>query len=139
MVNLINRLRTGTHGQAVGLLREVQEAVKPELILSDQSMREGVLAWAKWMDWKSAFDALLRIGTPEACVGAAMMLVPTDGSMNMLEVSLTWEPSDAAVWPAGVVRWYPPRCDGDDWHVRTETASTAALALAAAIMETRNV
>ena len=138
MSGLIDRLRTGTHEQAVGLLFEVQEAVKPEPRLSNQSLREDMLALAKWKDWSHVFNSLLAIGTPEACVGAAMMLIPTDGSMNMLEVSLAWEPSDGAVWPAGIVRWYPPRCDGDNWHVRTETASTAALALAAAIMETRN-
>ena len=134
MTDLVNRLRAGTHEQAVGLLREVQEAVKPQPSTSNRAPSARA-----WFVWKARFDALLRIGTPEACVGAAMMLIPTDGSMNMLEVSLAWEPSDAAVWPAGVVLWYPPRCGGDNWHVRTETASTAALALAAAIMETRNV
>ena len=124
-MTLIDRLRTGTHEQAVGLLRECFDALYPG-------------AFVRMLHNVTTFDRLLAIGTPEACVGAAMMLVPTDGSMNMLEVSLAWEPSDAAVWPAGVVLWYPPRCDGDNWHVRTETAPTAALALAAAIMETRN-
>ena len=134
MSGLVDRLRTGTHKQAVGLLWECFHRV----FIPYQSLPPG----SEERDtgyWRQVnFDNLLAIGTPEACVGAAMMLIPTDGSMNMLEVSLAWEPSDGAVWPAGIVRWYPPRCDGDNWHVRTETAPTAALALAAAIMETRN-
>ena len=132
-MTLIDRLRTGTHEQAVDLLWECFDVVFPnEAIVLRCDNRAANTRRAH------DFNRLLTIGTPEACVGAAMMLVPTDGSMNMLEVSLAWEPSDAAVWPAGVVLWYPPRCGGDNWHVRTETASTAALALAAAIMETRN-
>ena len=135
-MTLIDRLRTGTHEQAVGLLRECFDVLLPSPE-TDGSHVSYMMGYA-WARKEANFRALLAIGTPEACVGAAMMLVPTDGSMNMLEVSLAWEPSDGAVWPAGIVRWYPPRCDGDNWHVRTETAPTAALALAAVIMETRN-
>jgi len=67
MTTLPTRLAEGTREQAVRLLREVQEAVKPQPSM-DSAVR---VAFNSWIVWKSAFDVLLRIGTPEACVGAA--------------------------------------------------------------------
>ena len=128
-MTLIDRLRTGTHEQAVGLLRECWEIVKPEPARPDLPPWHSGWQQAsspQWRDWfidTSNFERLLSIGTPEACVGAAMML---GGDLY----HLTRYPNGTGV--AAVE--YRDR-DGPFFI----SASTPSLALAAAIMvETSN-
>lgn len=86
-----------------------------------------------WVQRWNRFNLMLAAKAYES---AAMMLVPSDGSMNMLELSISWEPSDKSIWPACTVRWYPPHKSGSNWHAEITTAATPALALAAACCRT---
>jgi hypothetical protein len=72
-----------------------------------------------------------------ASLDAAMTLVPTDGSMNFVEFSWSWEPQEPEVWPAASVRWYPPHKSGPDWHAFVVSARTPALTLCAAALRAR--
>lgn len=68
---------------------------------------------------------------------AAVSLIPTDGSMNMLDVNFTWEPGKPEVWPAATVRWYPPHKSAPDWHAQVSGGRNAALAICAAALHAR--
>ena len=126
MTDLINRLRTGTHEQAVGLLLEVQEAVKPQPFLDGISPEQDFEDCALWNKWKANFDRLLQIGTPEACVGAAMMLMPEGAITEQLmqyEATLKW------IW---TLRFQSGRA-------ATGRNKSAALAIAEAVMNERHL
>jgi hypothetical protein len=71
---------------------------------------------------------------PTASIDAAMQLVPTDGSIKLLDLELGWEPDDAAVRPAVSVLWYPPRKSGKDWHAMVVSAATIPLTITAAAL-----
>lgn len=70
---------------------------------------------------------------------AAMTLIPTDGSMNFVEFSWSWEPSEPEVWPAVSVRWYPPHKSGPDWHAFVVSARTPPLTVCIAALRARGV
>ena len=72
-----------------------------------------------------------------ASIDAAMTLVPTDGSATMVEASWSWEPKDAAVYPAAVLRWYPPYHSGPNWHAEIATAATMPLTICVAALNMR--
>jgi hypothetical protein len=70
----------------------------------------------------------------EAYTDAALMLVPNDGSVNMLDLEFSYEPSEPEVWSACTIRWYPPHKSGGDWHARIESGPIPALAIARAAL-----
>lgn len=80
-------------------------------------------------DWRDD-ERLLKFSTS---LDAAMSLVPA-AVMNLIDLQLSWEPSEPAVHPACAVTWYPPHKSGPDWHALTVSAATPALALTAAAL-----
>lgn len=56
--------------------------------------------------------------------------------LGLLDIEGSWEPRDAAVWPAWSIRWYPAgvKADGKSWRAIVATAATPALALLAATL-----
>lgn len=124
-MTLIDRLRTGTHEQAVELLRECYKAIFPPRNTLPQGSDERDAAY--WRD--ENFNALLGIGTPEACVGAAMMLIP-EGTFYAI-ITDGDDTSKVSAFCADPKQERPP--------LKYIHGNTPALALAAAIMETRNV
>ena len=81
------------------------------------------------------FGALLDA---RAYTDAALMLLPTDGSMSLLDIEMGFEPKDPAVWPAISMRWYPPYHTGPNWHALVSSAATLPLTIAAAALEARS-
>lgn len=73
----------------------------------------------------------------EAWTSAAEMLIPTDGSMALLDIQYSYEPADPGVWSACSIRWYPQHKSGNDWHAQTESGPIPALALAAACLKAK--
>lgn len=119
-MTLIDRLRTGTHEQAVGLLRECREIVKPQPTLQMNSPE-----YEAWCEFIATFNALLAIGTPEACVGAAMMLLD-DG--NEFEMTNLYNIARVTI---------NMNCESGPQYGDNPCA-VLSLALAAAIMEAHN-
>lgn len=121
-MTLIDRLRTGTHEQAVVLLFDCYQALFPrysELPVGSEERHEAILH-------KGQFESLLYIGTPEACVGAAMMLLDDGSEFEMTNI---YNVARATINMniEGGIRYGENKC------------AVIALALAAAIMETKNV
>ena len=105
------------------VLEEAWEAIYGEAIgVASQDPR-----WPHWAKFTRFLDA-------EAWTDAALMLIPTDGSMKLLDIECSYEPSDPGVWSACTIRWYPPHKSGNDWHARTESGPIPALALAQAAL-----
>jgi hypothetical protein len=73
-----------------------------------------------------------------AFIDAAMLLLPTDGSMALTEIEMCFEPNAPEVWPAISMRWYPPHHTGPNWHALVSSAATLPLTIAAAALEARS-
>jgi len=93
--------------------------------------RSGVWEWHPlWLLFKRFLDA-------EAWTSAAEMLIPTDGSMALLDIEYSYEPAQPGVWSACTIRWYPPHKSGNDWHAQIESGPIPAIALATAALKAK--
>lgn len=108
-MSLIERIEAGTREEQILLLHEALNVLRP----------------APW-DGAFAFCDLLGIGTDEACLGAAMMLVPEGCVFNvMTDFGL---PGRARIWGSVL----PGQVQDRGWQA---DADTPALALAAACLK----
>jgi len=79
----------------------------------------------------------IRFLDAEAWTSAAEMLIPTDGSMALLDIGYSYEPSQPGVWSACTIRWYPPHKSGNDWHAQIESGPIPAIAIATAALKAK--
>lgn len=120
LLELAEKVKAGAAQQQAGLLSDAWDALGPVANwTAEQARRFG-----------NCIDA-------EAFESAALMLLPTDGSMKLIDVTMGWEPSQPEVWPAITITWYPPYKSGPGWHAQISSAATLGLTIAMAVLEVR--
>lgn len=87
--------------------------------------------------WKTRQVAFQRFIDAEAWEQAALMLLPIDGSMTLIDLAISWQQEDSKVWPAATIRWYPPHKSGPEWHAQIGSACTIGLTIAAIALRAR--
>lgn len=127
-------------------VREVLEAAFLTLFGPEPPSEYDGRAWTRngpdfspaWTAYISRRNRFRRFLDAEAWTSAAEMLIPTDGSMALLDVEYSYDPTDPGVWSACTIRWYPKHKSGNDWHARIESGSIPALAIAQAALKTKD-
>jgi hypothetical protein len=56
---------------------------------------------------------------------------------GIIDISFSYESSDAAVWPAATVRWYPMLSDEKGWRAEIGSAVTIPLAICSTVLQFR--
>jgi len=112
--------------------------------MQDKNVREvlegawDVIARSNGLAWATAnAGRFMRLLDAEAWTSAAEMLIPTDGSMALLDIEYSYEPSQPGVWSACTIRWYPPHKSGNNWHAQIESGPIPAIALATAALKAK--
>lgn len=117
--------------------RQVLEEAWEHLCQTSLSFRRYACTTIPGGDGWTMTGKFCRFLDAEAWTDAALMLIPTDGSMKLLDIECSYEPNDPGVWSACTIRWYPPHKSGNDWHARIESGPIPALALAQAALRAK--
>lgn len=95
--------------------------------------------WTGW--WRTQSPAFasgsnLDLETPHltGSIDAALALLDKQLS-GIIDVSWSYESSDAAVWPAATVRWYPIPSDERGWRAEIGSAASIPLAICSAALK----